>query len=363
MRLDLYNPGAPSRFVYDGVEVAAVIDSSGAVERRYVRGDGPDELIYQSVGPTAIPRWYHTDERGSVIAHSDETGNAVVINKYDEYGKPQATNAGFYQYTGQMWLGGLGLHYYKARMYAPHLGRFLQTDPIDVAGGINLYAYVGNDPVNLADTAGTKDCGLESNWRSGDCALDVIQYQLRQMGLQGGDVHFAAANIVSFFRGEISIVDLFTRFNERELSSMGALSTSGTSEDGYVCILTCEASRSLTPSEKAFYRLQGLPLSTVNSAVLHKGLPVGPYLRGDVSGYTLYNDVYLLQGIGSAFSSPQFTGLIGHELYHVFQYSLGATPAQFAYYQMLFGHDLSPLEVPAIQFGNKITACRMRGSC
>jgi uncharacterized protein RhaS with RHS repeats len=53
-----------------------------------------------------------------------------------------------------MWLGELGAYHYKARMYAPHLGRFLQTDPIDVEGGINLYAYVGNDPINLTDPLG-----------------------------------------------------------------------------------------------------------------------------------------------------------------------------------------------------------------
>lgn len=41
-----------------------------------------------------------------------------------------------------------------ARYYNPTLGRFLQTDPIDTQGGNNLYAYVGNDPINLADPTG-----------------------------------------------------------------------------------------------------------------------------------------------------------------------------------------------------------------
>ncbi len=46
------------------------------------------------------------------------------------------------------------LYYYKARVYDPVFGRFLQTDPIGSKDDLDLYAYVGGDPVNKSDTTG-----------------------------------------------------------------------------------------------------------------------------------------------------------------------------------------------------------------
>jgi RHS repeat-associated protein len=79
------------------------------------------------------------------------------LNAYDEYGIPAATNMGRFQYTGQTWLPEVGLYYYKARVYSPTLGRFMQTDPIGYKDSINWYEYAGDDPVDGRDPTGEFD--------------------------------------------------------------------------------------------------------------------------------------------------------------------------------------------------------------
>jgi hypothetical protein len=117
------------QFLHDGDALVGEYDSTGYRPRIYVPGPGADNPLVWFEG-ALTGRSLFADHQGSILAAATPSGDYLALNAYDEYGVPAPANSGRFQYTGQAWLPELGLYHYKARLYSPHLGRFLQTDPI-----------------------------------------------------------------------------------------------------------------------------------------------------------------------------------------------------------------------------------------
>lgn len=140
-------------YLYDSGNIIQEV-SGGEVVADYLTGLGLDAILARSsAGETSF---LLRDALGSVTLLTD--GSGAVVNRYfyEPFGQTTVVGAAEnpFQFTGRE-LDETGLYYYRSRYYDPVLGRFLSEDTIGFLGrDANLFAYVRNNPVNLADPDG-----------------------------------------------------------------------------------------------------------------------------------------------------------------------------------------------------------------
>lgn len=152
--------GSDSRWTLrDVTRTWAEYDGAGANLSTLVWAD--DVLLYEEDATGSI-QVFHEDGRGSVVAVTDAGGNEARGAEYGPLGSVVGSTGTGSPRRGFLGTRGVttedGIVLMGARAYDPELGRFLSEDPLGLSAGPNAYAYVGGDPVNRIDPAGTTDC-------------------------------------------------------------------------------------------------------------------------------------------------------------------------------------------------------------
>lgn len=145
--------GVSTNYSYDSADVVLDVNSGGSTVT-YLNGPGVDNKLKQSSSASTL--YFIQDRLGSTTTLTDAAGNPVEAEQYDSFGNGAGSQFTRYGYTGRELDPDTGLYYYRARWYDPQAGRFVSEDPIGFAGGINLYRYVGNNPLRLLDPEGTQ---------------------------------------------------------------------------------------------------------------------------------------------------------------------------------------------------------------
>jgi RHS repeat-associated protein len=152
-------------------KLIAETDGSGSPLRDYIYlGDEP--VAVKVHGAQAGIYYYINDHLGTPQRLIDSAGQVVWRADYDPFGQaavdPASTVENSLRFPGQYFDEETGLHYNWHRYYDPQTGRYLTPDPIGLEGGINLYLYVQNNPINFIDPTGLV-CGTWWNdWAIND---------------------------------------------------------------------------------------------------------------------------------------------------------------------------------------------------
>ena len=139
-------------------------DLSGSLEGAGGIGGllGRSQAYQTGSGNWTNHNFYHADGNGNVTYMLNSAQSRVAEYGYDPYGNTissardagQGERVSVLEQRGDMPTADSRLYYYGYRFYDPHLQRWPNRDPIEEQGGINLYAYVKNNPINLTDPDG-----------------------------------------------------------------------------------------------------------------------------------------------------------------------------------------------------------------
>jgi RHS repeat-associated protein len=175
--LSMTRNGATTTYAYNGLGLRTQA-TSGSKTRPF-HHDARGRLLFETDGDGNVTAWYiysgisltamvtstgetcyyHFDKTGNTLALTDGSGRVVSSYVYEPFGRianQTGTVPNSFTYVGELGVmdEGSNLYFMMHRYYDAETERFIQKDPVGIAGGVNLYAYVVNNPVDRVDPSG-----------------------------------------------------------------------------------------------------------------------------------------------------------------------------------------------------------------
>jgi RHS repeat-associated protein len=178
------------QFVLCGSMPAEERDATGTTVTKRFFGQG------EQISGT---NYYFTrDHLGSVREMTDSSGNIQAQYDYDPNGNPTllaGSNIADFQFGGYYEHQPSGLNLTTYRGYDPTTARWLNRDPIGENGGLNLYDYCGNEPINGRDPSGLNPAAVAAGFIGADLGPDIGLPAAAATGVTSADIGIALAGV------------------------------------------------------------------------------------------------------------------------------------------------------------------------
>ncbi|MCW0216775.1 MAG: RHS repeat-associated core domain-containing protein, partial [Prosthecobacter sp.] len=272
------------RLLWCGTQICEERDAENSVVKRYA-GAG--------VALADDSKYYFTrDHLGSVRQVSDEDEAVVETYTYDAYGVQTASAAGGpggvrlsdFRYTGHWYHEKSELHLALYRAYDAELGLWISEDPIQEAGGLNLYGYVGNSPLAKLDPSGLVTFDNFVNTATSQQLQEAAKNFTNQIGKADANLsnpnlrpHIRQAYLNSRALMEARLIAIAERQAAMEVATFGACAMRSFAYAGILgFVLTCPGDAKLPqpPTPEMFDDDIALPLDT--AAPSESPLPPSP---------------------------------------------------------------------------------------
>jgi RHS repeat-associated protein len=177
--------------------------------------------------PRQFVRFQLGNHLGSAALELDDQARVISYEEFHPYGstayeaaRNQTETPKRYRYTGKERDEETGLSYHGARYYAPWIGRWISCDPKGVSAGINLFAYVSQNPIRLIDPNGTDEEHPSPALFNREQILEIMRHSRDLPGFLtklGFGPMTSPEYLANYFNSKGVTIDDFERIDEARL--------------------------------------------------------------------------------------------------------------------------------------------------